>query len=235
MERNKPKSVIIAEDDIYLFGNKKETLSSSVYEQLIEKFINNELAPGQILSRQQIADELNVSAAPVREALLMLEMDGYVETFPQRGTIVKAIREQDVFERLFIREALECTAASYYTGKLIRENKSELLDFALKLDTSKKYTILAYKRELIFHASLVNLAGFPLLTREFIRMFRIGRFQMLNTFTVPEVPDKKGHVELIGKLVASRAEYAGKILQMHIWNGLRLKTRRFSGKLPKNE
>ena len=63
----------------------KKSLTDEVYDTLLKKFIDKELVPGQVLNRRSVAKELNVSVAPVLEAFLYLEMEGYVETLPPEG------------------------------------------------------------------------------------------------------------------------------------------------------
>ena len=58
-----------------------------MYEHLLENFLQNELVPGHILNRREIAQQLGVSVAPVLEAFLQLEMEGFVESIPRKGTL----------------------------------------------------------------------------------------------------------------------------------------------------
>ena len=48
------------------------TMQDHVYRQLCELILNGEIAPGQLITIQAIADAFNVSAMPVREALQRL-------------------------------------------------------------------------------------------------------------------------------------------------------------------
>jgi len=218
-KKSQPRSVIITDEDIFYFSNKKDSLTKTIYEQLISMFINNELIPGQILNRRQLADDLGVSVAPVLEALIQLEQDGFIESIPRKGTIVRPVREQDVFERYVLREALECTAARFYTGLSIRQNKNELLAYAEKFDSYDNYSINNIKGEIIFHASLVNLAGILPLTREFIRATRIGTFCMINHVGFHKGTVSQSHVSLIKKLTTNDPDEAEKIIRDHIWSG----------------
>jgi DNA-binding GntR family transcriptional regulator len=69
-----------------------------------------------MLNRRQLAEELGVSVAPVLEALILLERDGFIESIPRKGTVGRSVREQDVYEYFVLREALKCAAARLYTG-----------------------------------------------------------------------------------------------------------------------
>ena len=57
-------------------------LSETIYEKLLDMLTKGELMPGEIINRREIASRLEVSVAPVLEAMLKLEMEGYIETIP---------------------------------------------------------------------------------------------------------------------------------------------------------
>ena len=214
-----PKSIIITDEDIYYFSNNKNSLTKKIYERLISMFMNNELVPGQMLNRRQLADDMGVSVAPVLEALIQLELDGFIESIPRKGTIVRPVREQDVYERYVLREALECAAARLYTGLPVQWNKEELLAYARKIDKDEYNSIPRINEEIIFHASLVNLAGIPSLTREFLRATRIGLFCMINQVSFHKGTIIQNHVELVEKLTTANPDEAEKIIRQHIWSG----------------
>ena len=65
------------------------------------------LEPGLRLSEQEIADWLNLSRQPVREAFIRLSGEGLLEAWPQRGTFVSKISTQEVMDSRFVREAVE--------------------------------------------------------------------------------------------------------------------------------
>ena len=213
------KSVILTEENIFYFSNNKNTLTRTIYERLVSRFMNKELVPGQMLNRRQLADELGVSVAPVLEALIQLELDGFIESIPRKGTIVRPVREQDVYERYLLREALECTAVRLYAGPPIQWNREELLACAAKIDSDEFNSITQIKHEIAFHASLVNLAGIPSLTREYLRATRIGMFCMINHVNFDSGTTAQNHSMLIERLTTDNPDEAEKIIREHIWSG----------------
>lgn len=85
--------------------------SSRVYETLRDQIIALTLAPDTTLSRADLAEAFNVSQSPVREAILRLEQDGLVQSFPQSRTVVTRIDTARILEEHFLRTALESHAA----------------------------------------------------------------------------------------------------------------------------
>lgn len=86
------------------------TTAEAVYQALRRGIIDGNLAPGERLRSEALANEMRVSRTPVREALRKLEAEGLVA---QKGSrlVVRAFSERDLTEQFYVREALEGMAA----------------------------------------------------------------------------------------------------------------------------
>ncbi len=82
-----------------------------VYESLRQAILDGSIAPGERLVESDLAETLNVSRMPIREAIRKLETEGLVEHQPRKGAIVKAFSEEDILEIYSIREAMEALSA----------------------------------------------------------------------------------------------------------------------------
>jgi len=71
--------------------DRSRSAASQVYEYLRELIVTLVLEPGTSLSRAQVAESLNLSPMPIRDALSRLEKEGLVEIFPQHLTRVRGI------------------------------------------------------------------------------------------------------------------------------------------------
>jgi DNA-binding GntR family transcriptional regulator len=89
----------------------RHVLRSQVKDILIERIIEGHYKPGARLVETQIARELGVSQAPVREALRDLESVGIVESFAFRGAKVRQPTRAELIEAFPVRAALESLAA----------------------------------------------------------------------------------------------------------------------------
>jgi len=84
--------------------------SRQVYRALRDAIIATTLAPGQRISENELAERLSVSRTPVREALIRLRDERFVQIVPQLGTYVTRISSAALADAQFIRESLECAA-----------------------------------------------------------------------------------------------------------------------------
>ena len=100
----------------------RKTVTSSVVDILREKIISHEIEAGTPLRQNALADELNVSRIPVREALLQLEAEGLVEFAPHRGAVATRISVEEVNELFGLRAILECDVLGYALVRMTDED-----------------------------------------------------------------------------------------------------------------
>lgn len=87
-------------------------LKDRVYEHLRRTIIEGEYAVGAALREVDISTALGVSKTPVREALVRLQSDRFVELIPYRGAVVKGYSRRDVREMYEVREIVEGRCAA---------------------------------------------------------------------------------------------------------------------------
>ena len=75
-----------------------KTRTQLVVETLREKILSGEIKAGQPLRQAALADELNVSRIPIREALLQLEGEGLVAFEPHKGATATELNADQVDE-----------------------------------------------------------------------------------------------------------------------------------------
>jgi len=90
---------------------EKKSLKSEVFELLRTRIVSGAYALGEWLRQEEIADELGVSATPVREALDQLVAEGLAERIPYRGVRVVQLTADEIVDAYVFRLLLEVTAA----------------------------------------------------------------------------------------------------------------------------
>ncbi|QOR70792.1 GntR family transcriptional regulator [Ruania alkalisoli] len=104
----------------------RTSLSEHVVRILREKMANGELPPGSRLREAEIAESLDVSRGPVREALALLEAEGQVEIKRHRGAFVSILTQRDVEEVHTLRTAVETLAGERAATRLTPDHLAEL-------------------------------------------------------------------------------------------------------------
>jgi DNA-binding GntR family transcriptional regulator len=111
-----------------------KTRTQLVVETLREKILNGEIKAGQPLRQAALADELNVSRIPVREALLQLEAEGLVAFEPHKGATATELNVDQVDELFELRAMLESELLAASLPHISDEKLQEATDILEKLD-----------------------------------------------------------------------------------------------------
>jgi len=86
------------------------SIKEIAYENIKRQIILGNIKPGRWLREQELADAMEISRAPIREAFNQLERDGFIKILPRKGARVISISEKEVEDIFEIRETLESLA-----------------------------------------------------------------------------------------------------------------------------
>jgi DNA-binding GntR family transcriptional regulator len=138
-----------------------ELLNQKVYRVLKESIIKGFLEPGTKLLENKIAEEMQVSRTPVREAMQKLAAEGFVKTTPNQTMIVIEVSPEDVKEVLQIRGVLEGLAARIAAKKINRQEIDELENVVtqMSLHLTKENLSSYCKVDDEFHNLILNICG----------------------------------------------------------------------------
>jgi DNA-binding GntR family transcriptional regulator len=114
------------------------TLAERTYIQLRDDIITALLPPGSLLRERDLMERLNVGRTPVREALLLLQRDGFVEVNGRRGTFVSVIEISDLTAVYEARARNESWATRLATERLHDAERQEALRFIGELKALEK-------------------------------------------------------------------------------------------------
>ncbi|AJY76478.1 GntR family transcriptional regulator [Paenibacillus beijingensis] len=102
---------------------KSEELSpirDKVYNYIKQAIVQGIYKSGERIIERELADQLQVSRTPIREALFRLESQGFVKTLPRKGVVVSKLSPEEVIEIFTILSSLESLAV-----KLAAQNANE--------------------------------------------------------------------------------------------------------------
>jgi len=135
----------------------QKSVTELVVERIREAIILGAFPLGTKLSEQKLADQLQVSRSPVREALVLLQIEGLIRVFPKRGSFVfspDAHMTQDLCEHRIILETACLTLAIQRNHQGLLEGMRagiEHMQNAIKASDTKKYSL----GDLMFHRAII--------------------------------------------------------------------------------
>ena len=140
-------------------------LSERIGVRLRDAILTGELIPGQVLVESEIASQLGVSRAPVREAIRMLSTEGLVESIPYHGTTVREITQTDVEELYSLRSVLEEFAVRRIISQGNPEHITRLQELYTRMEAAAEASDLNLVSEAdrAFHDMLITLSDHQLL------------------------------------------------------------------------
>ncbi|WP_051688119.1 GntR family transcriptional regulator [Desulfofalx alkaliphila] len=103
-----------------------EKMRDNVYSRLRKAILKGKFQPGDRLVERKLAEKLNVSRTPIREAIRMLELEGLVSHIPRVGSVVSSIDAVEVHEIYRIRAVLEGLAARMAAERIKPEQLQQL-------------------------------------------------------------------------------------------------------------
>jgi DNA-binding GntR family transcriptional regulator len=157
-------------------------LAMRAYNELRDGILRGELGFGTVLAETQIAERLEISRTPVRQALGLLLQEGLVEAGPRRQLVVRGFTPEHREEILALREALECVAVRRACEVMEVEDLDGL---RLLLIRQRRAAAGGREDEFItldeeFHLAIAEAARLPILyaflgqLRGFVRIVRLG-------------------------------------------------------------
>jgi DNA-binding GntR family transcriptional regulator len=122
--------------------------------------------PGSPLGEVELAQRFGVSRGPVREALIQLERECLVRSFPNRGCFVTTLSEQEFDEIVRLRSVLEPIALQHARDRASPQDIADLQRRLRDLERlASKGDQRAYAgKDYDFHVAIWELSGQKLLT-----------------------------------------------------------------------
>lgn len=110
------------------------TMSELIYNELKEAIINHELKANQRINEKEISENFHVSRTPVREAVLRLATEGFVQIDSYRRATVKKLSFRELSEILVVLGALDRLAIGLAMDNLTPKAINKLENLTAKME-----------------------------------------------------------------------------------------------------
>ena len=145
---------------------------NQVVEAIKEAVLSGSIQPGDQIVESRIAQELGAGIPLVREALIELEHQGFVQKTPYKGTIVTKLGPKEIREIFQLRVELEALAVEWAKDNVTPKDIKDLRKLIEKMEQSGAGLDLDqfYQVDLEFHRKLWDMSGNPYLVGVLERM-----------------------------------------------------------------
>jgi DNA-binding GntR family transcriptional regulator len=136
-----------------------KSLSQPIYDYLKKSIINNDLKANERINEKEIAESFGISRTPIREAIIRLSVEGFVEIHYHRDSVVKDIPYNELEEILRVISCLDAHAISLVADKISPKDMAHIESLTSKMgkyltfENSKRF----FKTNFAIHQTIWNL------------------------------------------------------------------------------
>jgi DNA-binding GntR family transcriptional regulator len=206
---------------------RQRALRESVFETLLLAIVRGDMKPGTWNNHQRLAEHLQVSVTPLREALQELAACGIIESQYNRGTVVRPFGPAQLSEIFYVRALLEADATRLAVRRIDRAALAEIKSQTSELMTktsSPHWPAGVVSNDDNFHSLIASSCGNQRLKEE------IFRYRSLLTCIRRAVADHHypfdlalpEHLEVIDALLQEQPEEAARAMTRHILNSAKI-------------
>jgi DNA-binding GntR family transcriptional regulator len=205
----------------------KRRLADEVHRQILMAISGGGIAPSERIVQEELAETLQISRTPVREALLRLEQEGILVTSGRGGFMLRQISPQevrDIYEARFAIEGDSARVLSERQDERTFQNIAEVIRLEEQqghVSTPSEY----YEANKAIHRSFVVNAGNKYLLEMFDLMWnRSVSFHLFITTMDNSAltASLRSHLDLLDMIRTKSPDEAAASMRRHIADGLDL-------------
>ncbi len=193
----------------------KQNLKLQAYSILKEKIVHCEYPPGSMLNEAQLASELGFSRTPIREAISILEMEGFLHIVPKKGILVTDILLSDIVQIFQARMEIEPIALKLASPNIPHE---ELIKWKEIFQSDMLSIEHGYQTDTAMHLEMISYCNnayiIDMMKKIFDKNMRIIVCSTQNKDHLQEV--RKEHIEILDCLLTQDIEQAATKLRTHV-------------------
>jgi DNA-binding GntR family transcriptional regulator len=198
-------------------------LSNRVVEEIKRAIMQGKLKPGERIVERNIADQMGLSLAPVREAFQILDHQGVLTRIQRSGTFIRKFSRKDIIEIFSLRAILESQAVRLFVQHCSEEGNKQLEQVLQQIQNAAKENnrMEASLYDLKFHETIVKLSGYELLASFSGSLAEVTLLYLADMNKL--YPDLQivvdDHMDLFDAIKSGNADKASKAIVNHMLDG----------------
>jgi DNA-binding GntR family transcriptional regulator len=170
------------------------------------------------LDERQLSQDLGMSRTPIREALSVLEQEGFVRSVPRRGILVVRKSKREVVEMITVWAAIESMAARLAAPRVTEADLAELHALVDVFQEDPSEQLSEYSQaNMTFHQAIIRMGGVELMTSLTDNLFIHMRAVRAVTMTQANRAQRSivDHRDIIAALEQRDADRAERLVREH--------------------
>ena len=195
-------------------------LVDQVRDAVLDEITSGQLAPGERIIQEQIAQTLGVSRQPVQQALMLLRNQGVLQDAPGRGLIVASLDPEHVghmYDMRAVIEGLACRRAAQTNAERAAKQGPALIEAGRKAVAGGSVAKMI-AADMRFHEFLYLLSGNPLVGPALVTHLTYTQRVMGEVLLRDEKPRDiwDQHAQILDAICSANAELAESLARQHI-------------------
>lgn len=155
---------------------REETTKERVYREIKSGILNGMIPPGEIFTEVKMAELLNISRTPVREALQDLIKEGLVIAIPRKGLTVRKVTEEEIDQIFLLRTAIEREVVRKLTGRITDKQLDQLEQICKEQEQAKSEqdNVTFINLDQVFHITLTKFANMELVEQVMLNLQQLS-------------------------------------------------------------
>ena len=197
------------------------TKQEFVYRTIRGAILRCELRPGERLVIEDLAQRLDVSTIPVREALQLLQSERLVESVPHVGTTVTPLTRDSILDVFTIMEGLQIVAARVAAERATVRDFENLDGLMKEMDAVVESNRLEVWGDFNtqFHVAIASMAGLPMLQQMTVQAFdrwnQTRRYFFSNVLAVRAHQAQREHHAIVAAMRTRTLDRLAVLLSEH--------------------
>jgi DNA-binding GntR family transcriptional regulator len=197
------------------------TKQEFVYRTIRSAILRCDLRPGERLVIEDLAQRLNVSTIPVREALQLLQSEGLVESVPHVGTSVTPLSRNSILDVFSILEGLQIVAARVAAERATPADFAAIDAVIRQMDDVVESGRLEVWGDLNsqFHVTIAAITGLPMLQQMTVQAFdrwnQMRRYFFSDVLALRALQAQREHHALVAAMRARAYDRLAALLAEH--------------------
>lgn len=199
-------------------GGQRKLSRTWAYEVVRDAIVTLEFPPGMQMVETRLAEQLEISRPPLREALRELENEGLVESIPFKGTVVAPLAEKDLRDLLSVRKILEVAAAEVACLTASDEDVEAVKELARQMSEDRQHDIArVVDLDIEFHRSILQMTKSELLLQMWGSLdSRIRRWMIFKDSALSPSLSAEQHMNIAKAIAERRASLAANAVEEHL-------------------
>jgi len=199
-------------------GEGKSTKVEEIARHIKNEILLGRMRPGNRLSERSLSTTLSVGRGTIRESLVRLARDGFIENVRGAGAFVKEYSIAETELMFYLREILEGAAARFAAERINKIQAAELRQIIAEMEAAGQVNdgVRFNDADALFHLRIAEIAGSKVLESFIVNQLDLKTMIIGSPDLASSEIVVAGHRAIADSIIAGYLDLAEQMMRSHI-------------------